>query len=953
MKSFLITVSIVFLSLIGNAQYYSWGNDPGSIHWKQIQTDRFQVIFPEGSDSVAQRFTNLLEYVYVAVGTTLNHEPAKISVILHTQSGIANGSVAWAPKRMDIFDVVPQEQIAMEWLEQLAIHEFRHVVQMDKLNEGLTKIFYFLLGQQAVGLVSGLYLPSWYMEGDAVTTETALSNSGRGRQPDFTMALRAQLLQKKQYSYLKAYFGSYRNYVPNHYHMGYIVVANARDIYGPQLWENVEDRVARRPLSFHPFSKSIQIQTKLNKRELYRDMFKKQAIDWKLDYDREMHKSFDTLTKPNPKEFTCYIHPQRISDSYVIAEKYGLGNASQIVKISKEGIETTLAYTSFKQQNERIQTNGEYIVWSENNPHIRWELKGTSDIYMYSISTNKSTKIKTKSRVFSPCISKAGDKIIASEIDEKSLYWLVVYNTTTKKEIQKIKLPNQEYALTPTWNFDATKCVYVGVSTKGKRLVEIDLRTNEENVIIPYTYDDIMNPVYWNDFIIYSSSYSGVDNLYAIHTQTKEILRVTVSSFGAKYPSVYHQVLLFSDYSADGYLIGQAPLDLRSWHSIDVVRKAQYPLADNMSRQETKKIDFSQMKDSTYAVKNYSKVLHAINIHSWMPFYLEYNGGSVSDKGLGFQFNSQDNLGTTVTSVGFKQNLSDGRQAGFVKVKYTGSFPVFEIEYQNGHQIFQDSIGNDLAKAMYHVSEISGNMSLPLDFSSRSWYRYLTFAGQISYAKYEKLKVDPNSYDSFYEDFMDIGIMAYTASFMNVRQPSQRDIAPRLGQIFVGGFGHSPLQAEKVFHEYIFGAGQLYLPGFAKHHSIEIYGGYEWNADTVSQNFQSQISVPRGYIDEVFLRQQMISGHINYTFPVLYPDVAWRSILYVKRIRANAFFDYAQMQIASPAPESLMSYGAEVVMDFHLAHLQVPLTYGMRFSYRPDKGLWTVQPVFTANFGAL
>ena len=195
---FVLCIFSLFVGFTAQSQYFSWGTEPASIRWKQIQTDNFQVIYPKGQDSIAQRFTNLLEYVYDACGKTLGHAPAKISVILHTNSAITNGSVAWAPKRMDIFDVVPQDQISMGWLEMLAIHEFRHVVQFDKLNQGLTKILYFLLGEQAVGGVGGLLLPSWFFEGDAVATETALSLSGRGRQPEFSMGLLAQLIEKKQ-----------------------------------------------------------------------------------------------------------------------------------------------------------------------------------------------------------------------------------------------------------------------------------------------------------------------------------------------------------------------------------------------------------------------------------------------------------------------------------------------------------------------------------------------------------------------------------------------------------------------------------------------------------------------------------------------------------------------------------------------------------------------------------
>lgn len=955
MKQFLcIFICSLTIGFGAQAQYFSWGTDPASLRWKQIQTDNFQVIYPKGQDSIAQRFTNLLEYVYDACGKSLGHAPAKISVILHTNSSITNGSVAWAPKRMDIFDVVPQDQISMDWLEMLAIHEFRHVVQFDKMNQGLTKILYFLLGQQAPGIVGGLYLPGWFLEGDAVTTETALSESGRGRQPEFSMGLRAQLIEKKQYTYAKAYFGSYKHYVPNHYEMGYVVVANTRDTFGPEVWEKTLTRVARRPHTIKPFNKALKQQTKYNKRYLYYTMFQKQLVQWKLDYEREIHKSYDTLTKRNPKEFTNYVHPQRISDTYVVAEKRGLGDASKIVLISKEGYEKTIAHTAFKQAYERIHTNGEFLVWAEANQHIRWELKGTSDIYIYSFASGKTKRVKTGLRVFSPCISQLGDKIAAVEIDARSMYSIVVFNSATKEVITRYPSPNQEYILNPSWNSDASKIVYIGVSSKGKRIVELDTKTGERTEILGLTHDDIQNPIYWNNFIVYSSSYSGVDNLYAIQTQTREIVRITVAKFGARYPSIYHNVLLYSDYTSDGYMIAQIPADFRSWHSIDVVRKAKYELATAISNQETTKLDFSTMKDSTYASKSYSKLLHMFNIHSWMPFYMEINGNQVSDQGLGFQINSQDKLGTTLTTAGYRQSMNNSRRAGFVKVQYIGMFPTVEMEYQNGYQTFTETFNNDndTVQSFFHLKQVGGAVSIPLNFSSRSYHRSLSLTGQLFYAAYNKISVDNDLYDANFKDFFDIGIVAYTASFSNILQPSPRDIMPRLGQMLQCGYGHAPLQATEVYGEYAFGAAKLFIPGIIKHHSIELYGGYEWNADTSAFTIQSMIQMPRGFLSEPFIRKNMISAHLNYTFPLWYPDFAWTSLLYVKRLHATAFVDFARMDIENTNSD-LVSYGLELIANFHMFHIQIPTNVGPRIAILPQKGELTLEFVATMDIGGM
>ena len=955
-------VTFIFVSITGicNAQYFSWGNDPSNIKWKQINTENFQIIFPEGSDSVAQHFCNMLNYAYKECAYTLKHQPKKISVVMHTKSSIANGSVAWAPKRMDIFDVVSQNQISTGWFEELVIHEYRHVVQMDKLNQGLTRILYFLLGEQAVGAVVGLYLPSWYLEGDAVCTETGLSNSGRGRQADFSMGLRAQLMEKKKYAYAKAYFGSYKNYVPNHYEMGYVVVANARNTYGTQLWEEVEYRVARKPLSITPFNKSIKLQTELNKRKLYHEMFDKQQIEWKLMYEREIQKPFDTLTKRTPKEYTNYIHPYRISENQVIAERYGIGNISQLVLCKQGEKDRVLANISFKESEERFHTNGNLIVWAENHPDIRWELQGTSDIYVYSISTKRIDKIETNKRVYSPCITKVGDKIATVEIDEKSRYLITIFNTADKQIITQISAPNNEFIHAPSWNADGTKLVLVTISSKGKRILELDVATRQFTEIIPYTFDDLLNPIYWDDFILYSSSYSGVDNLYAINIKTKDISRITVSGFGAKYPSVYYNKLLFSDYTSDGYMIGQFDLAPHTWHTIEAVRKEKNILAQTLTIQEDGIVDFSKMNDTTFVVKPYSKVLHAINIHSWMPFYIEYNGNEVSDQGLGFQLISQDKLGTTISSVGYKESSGSSRKAGFAKVTYSGLFPVINFEYSNGTQTYTDIFGVDTVEALYHITSINSSITLPLNFSSRSYYRYLNFSLQGVYESYDKLSVDNRLYDTNFKTNFDVGIVLYTANFMNILESSRRDLKPRFGQIVNVGFLHAPFQTSEIYEDHIFASSKLYFPGIFKHDGLDIYGGYEWNVDTANYTYQGGIQMPRGYANEVFNRKEMISLRANYSFPMMYPDLYCGAMLFVKRIRGNIFVDYARTthvfdanSIVSTGDKEMLSFGAEVLFDFHMFHMPAPISWGGRLSIMPEKQTMFIETIFSVNFSEL
>ena len=63
---------------------------------------------------------------------------------------------------------MPSQDPSDTWLEHLCVHEFRHVVQIDKVNQGLTKILYYLFGEQITIAITGIATEK------ALTPETML-----------------------------------------------------------------------------------------------------------------------------------------------------------------------------------------------------------------------------------------------------------------------------------------------------------------------------------------------------------------------------------------------------------------------------------------------------------------------------------------------------------------------------------------------------------------------------------------------------------------------------------------------------------------------------------------------------------------------------------------------------------------------------------------------------------
>ncbi|NMC41488.1 MAG: hypothetical protein GYA43_10035, partial [Bacteroidales bacterium] len=236
----LLSVLSVFVfsavSLTSYGQYYDTGEDPAGLKWLQVKTDRFRVIYPEKYGTQGIELTKALEEAASDMENLFPVKKSRIPVIVHNYTTQSNGYVAWAPKRMEIYPTPEQNGIPLDANRQLALHELTHVYQMQSLNRGLTKILSVPLGQQFPGVVAAL-LPQWYMEGEAVFSESILSQSGRGRTPSFQKSLKAISVEKgKMYRYDKIVNGSFRHFVPDHYQSGYQMVAWSNAAYNPRTW---------------------------------------------------------------------------------------------------------------------------------------------------------------------------------------------------------------------------------------------------------------------------------------------------------------------------------------------------------------------------------------------------------------------------------------------------------------------------------------------------------------------------------------------------------------------------------------------------------------------------------------------------------------------------------------------------------------------------------------------
>lgn len=259
----------------------------------------------------------------------------------------------------------------------------------------------------------------WFIEGDATVAETALHNSGRGRTPSFEMRLRAQFVQKGIYSYEKANYGSYLDFVPSKYELGYQLVGLSRVNFGPNIWSNVLNNIGRHPYTLVPFSSAIKKQTGLNKYHLYDTLTRQLQKTW-LEKDKlTQENKFQVLTKSSGNLYTNYNLPVGFRDSMIIAVKSSLDDLSKVVLIDKEGKERDLFTVGINYYSESLTASDSIIYWSELVNDPRWLLRDYRVIKSYNIKTGKAGQLTHLTRYYAPSVTQDGKYLAAVEVTGK------------------------------------------------------------------------------------------------------------------------------------------------------------------------------------------------------------------------------------------------------------------------------------------------------------------------------------------------------------------------------------------------------------------------------------------------------------------------------------------------------------------------------------------------------
>ena len=903
-------------------QFYTTGQDPANIHWQQIKTEYFRLVYPDYAQKQAQHFANRLLWAAQQVPKGLNYQPKRINILMHMEAATSNAMVIWAPKRMETYNTPPQSGYGEDWWEQLALHEFRHVVQVGKMRQGFTKVLSFVFGEAATGGILGAYIPLWFLEGDAVATETALSKTGRGRDPSFSMDLKAQILEKKIYSYDKAYNGSYKNYVPNHYVLGYHLSTFGQQKYGADFWSNTLDYAARNPYMIVPFSHSIKKQSGLNKTHFYSEVLSELDSIWQLNQAQIRYSSFDTLLHNTQADFKSFLYPNQLDKRHIICLMTGIDDIPRIVKVDIKKHWIKRLHTPGYGSIDNISVAGNLVIWNERGYNPRWQHRKFMIVKSYNLTTGKVKQLTHRTRYYYPNLDVEGKRIVVVEVSKDNKYALVILDASTGDILKSI--PSKNFIKNPSFSSDSKEIVALEINKYGNSIVGFNIKTTHKRTIFGPTFENISTPLQSNQNIIFISTKSGISNAHSYDTIQNKEYQITSVPFGLSNLGLgINQQIIFNSYSASGDLIATQEI-LNNQIAIQGKKDDFYK---SYLSKEKSNIQLNPPIDSVFNSSKYHKFPHLFNIHSWAPIGLNINNQDVNP---GITFASQNLLSTMISTFGYEYRMNEQTSRYYANFSYMGWYPVidFDIEYEDRAGSLKYPDGHK-TRYTYNSTNVGINIKQPLNLSKGKYFNYI----QPSIGVYVQMLGANASTPAQFPSGEVFHSFRYRLYAQHKLKMGKRDIETRWGQSIDFNYRDAPLN--NLSKGALFsGVLRLYFPGIMHHHTARFYMAYQQKEGDyyVSSDL---ILFPRGYYQIDNNKYQ--SFRFDYIFPIFYPDISLGSLAYFKRLKAALFFDYGSgtyiNELGNSISQEHKSIGIDLSTNLHFLRHMAPFDIGIRSAY--------------------
>jgi hypothetical protein len=305
---------------------------------------------------------------------------------------------------------------------------------------------------------------------------------------------------------------------------------------------------------------------------------------------------------------------------------------------------------------------------------------------------------------------------------------------------------------------------------------------------------------------------------------------------------------------------------------------------------------------------------------------------------------SQNTLSTLFAGAGWEYDLNERTGKFYADISYKGWYPVLTFRFDIGNRAGYTRYKVNMEKHRFTWQETNFkvNIGIPWNFTHGKYNRSLQPMIGASLIGIRHLATTPETFTNG-----NILSMDYRLTAAQYLRSSQKDIYSPFGQAIEINFRNTPFGGNDMGS--IFAAeANLYFPGILRHQGLWIYGAYQNRNENekLSYSFANIIAYPRGYSDNY--DQDLVSVQINYMLPFWYPDFSAGSVIYLKRLKLNLFYDWAN-GLNPKTINTYQSMGGELTADFHLLRFAGPVEMGVRSLYFPGNGDWGFEFLYSIS----
>lgn len=931
--------------------------NPPEIAWRVVDGIRVRVIAPAELVADARRLATLIDVLGAADTATLGGAPRRVSVVLQGRSATANGFVTLMPRRSEWFFTAPQGDGllgANDWLDLLAIHEYRHVKQFDHLDRGVTRFFSRWFGEPAQAAFLGWTTPSWLLEGDAVATETALTQSGRGRLPSFDAELRGVLLDRDVPSYWTTVHRSFGTFIPDQYQYGFHVVRDVRAAQGARVWADAMAAGTRRAFLPWTLSASLARQTGRGLTGWHQSTLSALQASVRRDAAAAPLTAV-TAVGTSPREWTDDDFPQWDGDTSVVVLQSGLDVLPTLVRLTPSATRREVLQSPGPIPGAVPHSVGGHAVyWIEQRFDPRWGYRSYSVVMRRDLRSGFTTQLGDTTRWVAVAAAPTAPRLVVIEQRLDRAMDLVELDTAGTVQ-SRLSAPPGDALVTPRYAVDGRSLFVVRVRRGAGRRIErcrFPLADASCEPLTAFTSEALHAPTGNDTLLLATLPVNGRDEVVARRIGDAQWWQVTRRPVGATTPvlSPLGDAIAFNDQTGRGRRAVLMLLDPSTWTPLTVPTAPPASLATLVSQEAAG--DLLARADSLSAAKPmrdapYRPSRQLFNPYGWSVL-LPPLGPSASVRLL-----SQDVLGTLGSSVGVGYDLNESAPSADVQVSWGGGYWLVDADARvsvrrDEYPTVRLSTGDTLRGDTWRWRETSAGLGirLPLRLTQDLYSTFVTLQASV-----RETRVSNSTLPSVFQS--DEGSVRPVTLALSAGRGYGwlRDIQPVWGQYLTLVVRETPLGGTFRGRQWM-GRTRFFAPGVMRHHGLEVdvAGELQARRQTLTQRapyrFSSLLPFARGYPSVSAAVASRVA--VDYVFPLWYPDLTVWQTLQVRRLR-GAFFadDYraVRRQFVGSTPATAQpfdtvvpfrSVGAELWADTRWWYVPVDIPLGLRYAWRLD-----------------